>query len=45
MNYIKHKFKAYKKSPLSLLLLLSVWVAAIITVSVLLFLVGYILTK
>ena len=42
---VKQKFKSYKKSPLSFILKLVVTAACIVTVSVLLFLVLYILIK
>jgi phosphate transport system permease protein len=42
---LHQKMRAYRKSPLSLILLLLVLISAIITVSVLLFIIAYILIK
>lgn len=41
----KNKFHVYKKSPFSLVLLLMVTIAAIITIGALVFIIGYILIK
>lgn len=42
---LKQRFKAYKKSPFSFILLVLVILAALITAAILLFLVGYVLIK
>ncbi len=42
---LKQRLRSYKRSPLSLILLLFVLVSALITIATLLFLIGYILVK